>query len=163
MRNAKQGAGFLALRPDQAIPQGVTSSGFRFGHSLLGNAEFEVIHFAFDFYGFETYNVLVNPNNPLVQTLVTMMVESADYFFFALDSNASATAFRSEIGHGALASLRNNLPRIRQSRTSDAQYLRAVAQFGKNPDSPGLLLDWVCRDNAEYLDLTNDRLDLNPV
>jgi len=36
--------------------------------------------------------------------VLTMMVESADYFFFALGANDSATAFRSDIGHGALAS-----------------------------------------------------------
>ena len=34
-----------------------------FGHSLLGTAAYEVIHFAFMFYGFVTYNVLINPNN----------------------------------------------------------------------------------------------------
>ena len=96
----KRPRGFLALRPDRTIPPDVSDGGFRFGHSLLGNADFEVVHFAFDFYGFETYNVLVNPNSPLVQTVLTMMVESAAYFFFALDANDRATAFRSDIGHG---------------------------------------------------------------
>jgi hypothetical protein len=28
---------------------------------LLGTTEFEVIQFVFHFYGFETYNMLVNP------------------------------------------------------------------------------------------------------
>ena len=58
-------------------------SGFRFGHSLLGTREYEVLHFAFAFYGFEAYNVLVNPNNPLVQTVLTTMVDSRDYFFLS--------------------------------------------------------------------------------
>ena len=155
--------GFLALRPDREIPPDVSNGGFRFGHSLLGNADFEVVHFAFDFYGFETYNVLVNPHNPLVQTVLTLMVESADYFFFALDSNDSGTAFRSEIGEANLVGLKTHLPRIQRSTTTDLQYRRAASQFGKNPEPPGVLLDWVCRDDAGYLDLTNDRLDLNPV
>ena len=38
--------GLLALRPDREIPAAVTDGGFNFGHSLLGNAAYEVIHFA---------------------------------------------------------------------------------------------------------------------
>jgi hypothetical protein len=86
-----------------------------------------VVHFAFQFYGFETYNALVNPNNPLARAVLTAMVESGDYFFFALDSNESTTAFRSEIGQGNLMMLKNNLARIRGSKTTEAQYEKAVA------------------------------------
>lgn len=159
----KKQCGFLALRPDKVIPAEVSNVGFRFGHSLLGTSQFEVVHFAFEFYGFEIYNVLINPNNPLVQAVLTAMVESRDYFFFVLSSNGSATAFRSEIGEENLAGLKTNLPRIQRSTTTDMQYRKAVAQFERNPDPAGTLLDWVCRDNIEYLDLTKDRLDLNPV
>ena len=83
----KRRCGFLAIRPDEVIPAEIMQTGFRFGHSLFGNAAFLVVHFAFEFYGFQTYNVLVNPNNPLVLTVLTTMVESADYFMFALNSN----------------------------------------------------------------------------
>jgi hypothetical protein len=34
--------------------------------------------------------------------------------------------------------------------------------FEKNPQPAGTLLNWVCRDNVEYLDLTKDRLELTP-
>jgi hypothetical protein len=158
----KRQCGFLALRPDKVIPPAISNAGFRFGHTLLGNADFEVVHFAFEFYGFETYNVLVNPNNPLVQTVLTMMVESGDYFFFALNSNGSATAFRSAIGQDDLAGLKTNLSRIQHSRTTDTQYRKAVSFFEKNPEPAGALLHWVCRDNVAYLDLTKDRLELTP-
>jgi hypothetical protein len=50
---------------------------------LLGTTEFEVIQFVFHFYGFETYNMLVNPNNRLVKNVLMRMVDSGDYFFFA--------------------------------------------------------------------------------
>jgi hypothetical protein len=159
----KRQRGFLALRPDRIIPPEITNAGFRFGHTLFGNADFEVVHFAFEFYGFNTYNVLVNPNNPLVKAVLTTMVESGDYFFFELSSNGSATAFRSEIGEENLAGLKTNLPRIQRSVTTDAQYRKAVSDFQRNPEPPGVMLHWVCRDNAEYLDLTRDRLDLTPV
>jgi len=53
----KRQCGFLALRPDEVIPPEIFAVGFNFGHALLGTAEFEVIQFVFQFYGFETYNV----------------------------------------------------------------------------------------------------------
>ena len=158
----KQRCGFLALRPDEAIPPTVCAAGFNFGHSLLGNAAFEVIHFAFEFYGFETYNVLANPNNPMVQTVLSTMIESGDYFFFAISANGNATAFRSEIGQANLAGLKAHLPRVQNSTTTDAQYRQSLSQFAKSPLPAGRLLNWVCRDDVDYLDLTRECLDLSP-
>jgi len=94
--------------------------------------------------------------------VLTTMVESGDYFFFALNSEQGLTAFRSEFGDTNLAGLTTNLPRIRGSATSDAQYRRAVSSFRKNPDPPGVLLDWVCRDRLDYLDVAKDYLELTP-
>ena len=37
-----------------------------------------------------------------------------------------------------------------------------LTSFAKNPEPAGTLLHWVCRDKIAYLDLTYDRLDLNP-
>jgi len=158
----KQQCGFLALRPDEVIPPEISAAGFNFGHALLGTAEFEVIQFAFQFYGFETYNVLVNPNNHLVKKVLITMVESGDYFFFAMSSNRSLTAFRSEIGQEKLAGLSTNLRQIERSTTTDAQYQRALARFRRHPDPPGQVLNWVCRYNVDFLDLTQDRLEMNP-
>lgn len=157
----KQQCGFLALRPDEIIPHDISGRGFQFGHSLLGNTDFEVMHFAFEFYGFKTYNVLINPNNPLVRTVLTTMVESQDYYFFAINPNRSVTAFRLEIGQEDLAGLKSNYPRIHNSTTTDLQYQKALSSFKKNPQSAGPILNWVCRDNVEYLDLTQHRLDLS--
>jgi hypothetical protein len=154
--------GFLALRPPTVIPPAITDVGFRFGHCLLGNADYMVVQFVFAFYGFETYNVLVNPNNLLVRTVVTTMVQNEDYFFFALDTHGSVTAFRSEIGQADLVGLQTNLPRIHQAQTTDAQCRRAVALFEQHPQPAGALLPWVCREDATYLDLTTDRLDMTP-
>jgi hypothetical protein len=154
--------GFLALRPPKSIPPDIANAGFRFGHALLGNAEFEVVQFVFAFYGFETYNVLVNPNNLLVQTVLTMMVHSSDYFFFVLNVHGSATTFQSAIGQEDVAGLKTNLPRIQRSTTTKTQYQKAVALFEKNPQPAGTLLPWVCQENAAYPDLTRDRLTLTP-
>jgi hypothetical protein len=161
VEEGKRQCGFLALRPDKAIPPEVCDGGFRFGHTLRGNASFEVVQFMFQFYGFGTYNALVNPNNPLARAVVTAMVESGDYFF-ALISDGGATTFRSEIGQGSLAVLKSNFPRILHSKTTEAQYEKAVASFTRNPEPAGTLLRWVCQDDAEYLNLTEDRLELSP-
>ena len=77
----KQKLGLLALRSGEIIPPEIMEPGFNFGHSLLGNAHFEVVHFAFAFYGFRTYNVLINPNNPLVQVVLDIMIDSGGILF----------------------------------------------------------------------------------
>lgn len=157
--------GFLALRPGEVIPNAVTEQGFNFGHQLLGDSDFEVIRFSFDFYGFQTYHVLINPNNPLVQAVLKTMLESGDYFFFALDeSSGSVTAFRTEIGYTVLTNIRNDWDRILASTTTLAQYAQAVVSFASNPPEPqGKLLHWVCQDNIDFLDLSEDRWDLRPM
>ena len=152
----------VALRLHQAIPRAISAAGFRFGHSLLGASGWEVVHFAFEFYSFATYNVLVNPSDPVVRSVLTTMVRTGDYFFFALGSDRSTTAFRSEIGTTNVAGLEANMARIHGSTTTETQYRMAVSQFEKRPEPPGTLLNWVCRGNADSLDLAQDRLVLNP-
>ena len=155
-------SGFVALHLDEDIPPEVTARGFRFGHSLFGGESFEVVHFAFEFYGFGTWNLLINPNNQLVQAVLTRMLEDGDYFFFALSPEGRATAFRSEVGQDLLSYVKANLPRLLDSTTGEAQYELACLSFAGNPRPPGPLLHWVCRDRMEYLDLSTDRLELNP-
>ena len=157
-----QPCGLFALRPGELIPPEVTGRGFRFGHSLLGTAEFEVIHFAFEFYGFETYNVLVNPNNPQVQAVLRRILDSGDYFFFALDPDHHVTAFRSEIGQGDIEGLREHWPRLQRSTTREGQYRQTVQMFETRPHPNGTLLRWVCRDRPDYMDLTGQGLELHP-
>jgi len=154
--------GLLALRPGEPIPPAVSSAGFSFGHSLFGNDDFEVIHFAFQFYGFRTYNVLLNPSNPIVQVVARRMVETGEYFFFALSPEQSVTAFRTEIGKQDLVGLKLHFRRILDSSTTDAQYQRALTQFRQSLAPTDRLLNWVGRDNRACLDLTHDRLELSP-
>ena len=133
-------AALWALHLDADIPSEVTARGFRFGHSLLGGNAFEVIHLAFEFYGFRTWNLLINPNNPLVQAVLARMLEDEDYFFFALSPDGRATAFRSEMGQDVLFYVKAHLPRLRHSTTTATQYDLACLAFARNPAPPGLLL-----------------------
>jgi len=152
----------VALRPEAALPRSVTAGGFGFGHSLLGASSWEVIHFAFEFCGFEAYNALINPSDPVAKAVLDTMVRTGDYFFFAPSSDRSTTPFRSSIGTDNLAGLKTNMARIEASTTSEAQYRLAVSQFVKRPEPPGTLLTWVCRGNTNHLDLVHDRLVLSP-
>ena len=152
----------IALRFSQPIPKTVTAGGFAFGHALLGNSAWEVVHLAFQFYGFSTYNALVNPSNPAARSVLTAMVETGGYFFFALNSDRSTTAFRSDLGRDTLAGLQANMARIQKSVTTDAQYRLAVQQFAANPQPPGPVLNWVCRDHDSALDRDEDQLVLRP-
>jgi len=152
--------GLLTLRPNEIIPPEIMRRGFNFGHSLLGNTNAEVVHFAFEFYGFGTYNVLLNPNNPLVQAVLAAMIDSGQYFFLMIGPDQGVTSFRSKIGADNLTGLTDNLARIRDSVTNDVQYQQIVRQFQKQPSPPGQLLTWVCRNNSAYLDLSTDRLEM---
>ena len=152
----------LALRPGVTIPPDITARGFEFGHSLHGSTEYELIHFAFEFRGFETYNVLLNPNNPLVLAVVGSMVEQGGYFILAIDNLQQVTAFRADIGPPGLIGLTDNYRRIQQSSTTEAQYRKALAQYNRRPHLPVRPLEWVCRDDTGYLDLTTHRIEMTP-
>ena len=91
------------------------------------------------------------------------MFEDEDYFFFALSSTGRATAFRSEMGQDVLFYVKAHLPRVQHSTTTETQYDLACLAFAGNPTPSGTLLHWACRDNIEFLDLSTDRLELNPV
>ncbi|MGE3542092.1 MAG: hypothetical protein AB7N91_32330 [Candidatus Tectimicrobiota bacterium] len=158
----QQPCGMLALRLDEAMPPAVADRGFEFGHALYGSAAFVVRHLVCVFPGFQTYNVLLNPNNVVVQAVLRTMLDDGDYFFFALQPQGQVTAFRANMGHDDLAVLRANRARLQASTTTGAQYQQAVAAFAAHPDPPGILLQWVCRDQIAAVDLTANRMTLTP-
>ena len=159
--NGRQ-SGFVVLDPGEDIPSDVTARGFRFGHSVLGGDAFEVIHFAFEFYGFRTYNLLINPASPLVRAVLGRMLEDEDYFFFAVSADGRATAFRSQVGQDVLFYVREYFSRVQRPTTTEIEYDLACLAFARNPRPPGHLLHWVCRDNLTFLDLSTDRFELTP-
>ena len=154
-------SGFMAVRPAVAIPQAATDRGFRFGHGVLGNERYQLLQFSFEFYGHATYHGLVNPSNPIVQAVITRMLATEDYFFFAINPDQTVTAFRSRLEGGGLAGLRANQERFQDAHCPSEEYERAVTAFAKKSDPPGQVMDWVCRHTWDYLNLTTHRLDLN--
>lgn len=154
--------GFLAMRPKEAIPGHVMGKGFQFGHALFGTSQTVLAQFVFRFYGHALYQALVNPALPMVQNILTTMIAGGDYFFFALNPGDRVTAFRSEIDADNLAGMRDNLPAMQAATTTHHEYEQGVRAFARNPAPEGTLMNWVCRDNPEYLDLVNNVATLNP-
>ena len=134
---------------------------FEFGHTLFGTTTFVVLHFVVAFPRFQTYNVLINPTNLVVQAVLRTMLDDGDYFFFALQPQGQVTAFRrGEAGSDSLAVLRANRTRLQTSTTTDAQYQQALTSFAARPDPAGVLLPGVGRETVAALDLTTERLTL---
>lgn len=129
---------------------------------MYGSAAFVVLHLACVFPGFQTYNVLINPNNLVVQAVLRTMRDDGDDFCFALQPQGQVTAFRADIGRDDVAVLRANRARLQAATTTEEQSQRAVTACAATPDLPGLLLQWVCRDQHAALDRTTDRLRLTP-
>lgn len=150
----------LVLKPCETLPPRVAAGGFEFWHSVLGDADYEVIHFAFQFGGFASYNALLNPSNALVQAVVRSMVERGGYFILVVSPQEEATVFQADFSREDLAGLRQNHERLQRSTTSQARYRLVDEQFRRRPDPPGQVLDWVCREDTAYLQPSLDPLEM---
>lgn len=162
VEDRKEKSGFIAVRPEKAIPNQVTKQGMNFGHSVLGTSQYKVLHFGFEFYGHATYHGLVPAGNPIIQAVIDTMLHTQDYFFFAINPDQTVTAFRSQFSIHDPAGLRTNQEQFSDGTCSSEHYELAVEAFTKSPDPPGTVMNWVCRNNWDYLDLKRYPLDLNP-
>ncbi|WFQ78133.1 hypothetical protein PXH59_00350 (plasmid) [Xenorhabdus sp. SF857] len=156
--------GCIALRPETSIPDMTTERGFRFGHSVIGAgaSAAPVLHFAFEFYDHAIYHGLVPTGNPIIQAVLTTMCESGDYFFFAINPNQAVTAFRAQLQDEDLSGLRRNQQRFGDTHCTPEEYNATVKAFTQNPDPPGQVMQWICRNNWAYLDLEKHALELTP-
>jgi hypothetical protein len=121
-----------------------------------------VLHFAFEFYGHATYHGLVPAGHPIIQAVIATLLETEDYFFFAINPDQTVTAFRSQLEDVDLVGLRTNQAQLGKASCTPEQYEKAVNVFTENPDPPGIVMDWVCRNNWDYLDITKYPLELTP-
>jgi hypothetical protein len=140
----------------------VSSRGFELGHCVLGGDNFEVVQLTFEFRGFATYHLLLNPNSPVVRNVLGHMLDSGNYFILVLGADSDVQVFGCDVGEDSLIWLQAFLPRLLASRTTAEQYRRAVTAFSRNPQPPGQVLHWICGDEVKYLDLCGDRVELMP-
>jgi hypothetical protein len=78
---------------------------------------------------------------------VDLRGQDGERVFYTVDTHAggTATSFRSEVG---VSGLREALPRIQRSITTEVQYIRAVESCSRRPKPAGAMLSCVCRDQA---------------
>jgi hypothetical protein len=153
---------FINLHLNEVLPQEASAAGFTFGHALYGGGRWEVIHLVFEFSGFASYNVLINPSNPVVRLVLGTMIESGQYVLSAHNSDHSTTAFRADVTPDNLVWMKANMAFIQASTTTDTQYRLGVSSFAQRSDPLGTMLTWVCRNNPDYLDLVENTLTLRP-
>lgn len=155
--------GFIGMRPASPIPPAVTQPGFRLGHSIRGNDQEYVLHFAFEFYDHAVYSGLVNPDNVLINSVLAKMLETQDYFFLAINPDNTVTAFRSQWENDDLIGLKANLAHYSDHYCTPAYYEKAYRSYTQNPEPAGHVMAWACRDNPDYLNLAEAfQLVLNP-
>ena len=90
------------------------------------------------------------------------MTETGQYFFFSINPDQTVTSFGATLEDGDLAGLKTNLERFKQVTCMPAQYEKTVKVFSENPSPPGQMLNWVCRDNKDYLNLNEYPLEMTP-
>ncbi|MDA7705535.1 hypothetical protein N8772_03570 [Rickettsiales bacterium] len=154
--------GFFIIRPDRFIPSNITNQGFKFGFGLIEDNNIIAIQIVFHFYNFVTYNVILNPNNIIVRKILELIIEKKNYTFFAINSNGKATTFRGDIDPKTLSLLKETMPKIMKANNSIEDYENICESFSKNSNAEEILLKWVCNDKEEYLDLSKDRVEINP-
>ena len=67
------------------------------------------------------------------------------------------------MGQDSLVNLKTDWERIQASTTTASQYRQALSDFAKKGYPPGVLLNWVCWNDVNYLDVSQNRLDLTPM
>jgi hypothetical protein len=155
-------APFLALRPQEPVVRREGARALRFGHALLGEPGAEIIQFGISFFEFATYHLLVNPSSPVVKAVLKRILERRYYFVLVIDPDQWTTAFRADLNAEGLDRLLEHQRRLIHSMTNTAQYERSVSEFARSPDPPGRMLEWVCRDDENYLDFTQHPVEMNP-
>lgn len=159
---SKGKSGFIAMRPEIPIPKDISEKGMNFGHSVLEIKGCKVLQFVFEFYGHATYHGLVPISNPIAKAVISTMLESQDYFFFAVNPDHTVLAFNSRFSGLDFAGLKANQEQFDDEGCGMAEYQRAVSAFAHSPSPPGKVMEWVCRNNWDYLDLQKYPLDLTP-
>ncbi len=160
VEEAGQPRGFVAARTNESLPMHTAQSGFEFGFELLGNDRYQLIHFVLQFQGLQSYDILLNPNNPLVRKVVDVMRETAQYFFFVFDEGGMV-AFQQTMNRQNLDWFNSYGNVVHTAATTSQDYERGLQHVTKDDSLlHGGLLEWVCRDDMAFLDLRENRFEV---
>lgn len=152
----------LAIKTKQPLPADVLSGEFEFGHALHGTTDTMLLQFTFQFYGHSGYQTLLNPANPMVQSVISTLVTSGQSVVLISTPGKPNSLFRAGVDHENLAGMREVLAAMPSVTTTDGRYERQVRVFKRNEASSGTMLKWVCRDNLDYLDVQKNPYMMDP-
>ena len=151
----KKETGFIAIKTGQTIN---SANGFELGAQLLGSKDFAMLHLIFSFgQGWGTYDVLLNLNTPAAKKAMSVWEKTGEYFFFVFHDSGMA-AFNNKIGqewHDY-----NFFEFTEKANNSASQFERAEKRFTESDIPHGTYLDMVFLNNSDFLDLSQDRLEL---
>jgi len=151
---------FFAVCPTRTVRGRGARIPFAHGHAIWGWQGREVLQFGFTFFELFTINVLVNPANIEVRRALAVMLARRHYFVIAIRPEHRPIVFRADLARDSFELLTAFGHRAHCSTTTEAEYQDIVTQFRKKPTPQGEVLEWVCRDDAEYLDLSHNRVDI---
>ena len=103
---------------------------------------------------------LVNPAIAMVRHILQTMADQGNNMFFSLNPDDAVTAFRSELAANDLAGL--HLPIIQKATTTPQQYEAVLRSFRRKPNPPGIVMQWICRHNPDYLYLDENAISMRP-
>lgn len=159
--------GCFVFRPDETIPVDLTEQNIHVAHSLMTIGDAPILELTFRFHERTSYSGLINPGNPFVQDVLTMMLEMEEYFFFTLNPDNSVMAFRAQYCLQTMLNIKTDLAGLDVFEAmgfdrdcSVEQYEEAVQRHAETLQSPGRPMTWTCRDNADYLDMRKNRLEI---
>ena len=160
VEEAGQAKGFVAARIDERLPMAAAQSGFDVGYELIGTARYPLMHFILNFQSLPPYDILLNPNNPVVRKVVEVMRETAQYFFFLFEAG-SMVAFHRHMDAPSLYWFNTYGGVVNTATTTPEAYERGLQRcIEEERFLHGRLLDWVCREERAALDLQTDRFEV---
>jgi hypothetical protein len=155
--------GFIAIKPENPIPDSYTQKGINLGQQLLGKSnEKSIIRFSVEIYDYTQYHLLLNPNNSLVRKVLKLMDEANDIFYFIFNGSGLLT-FRDDLSGLTKEQFNNNLNLINRATTTEDEYHDMLNYFREKIE--GIHLNWICGYNNNFIDLSKEeyRYELNPV
>jgi len=160
VEEARQVRGFVAARINESLPIQAARSGGDFGYELLGTDRYEIVHLILNFPGLQPYDILLNPNNPVVRKVLDVMRETAQYFIFVIVADGM-TAFHKDMDEESLDWFNRYGRVVHTSTTTIQEYERGLRNFTKDDRfMHGKLLSWVCREDMAALDSQEDRFEV---
>ncbi len=151
--------GFFALRPVQSInPADCYDT--RFDHSQIQKAHNTISALTFEFGASEdSYDVLLNPESPVIHAVLETMIRTQRSVMLLFNGNAIASSHMKLAGNN-LNVIKKILEAQQGITCSEETYDEIHQILSGDRGVHNILMQWVCRNDMTYLDLSTHRYPL---